>query len=148
MTKKISEDDVPMDAEVEPVTDESIADETPADVAPEEVDLSKWLAGLGPDTATYPLAGMSFTLEARSPVWYEQWRGEVKDGDLDADEAALRFLAGHIIQPEGVTVEALRTIRESRWREVDEMAKLAVELDGNPVLMALMEPGFLPGASD
>ena len=91
---------------------------------------------------------MSFTLEARSPVWYEQWRGEVKDGDLDADEAALRFLAGHIIQPEGVTAEALRTIREHRWREVDEMAKLAVELDGNPMLMALMEPGFLPGASD
>lgn len=134
----------------ERVADESLADET-AEVAeskPEEFDFSAWLSGLAPLTAEYTLLnGPTFTLQARTMDFLRENDLVLEKGDAVPEDHALRFLAAHIVEPEGVTVEALEKIGDTPGytQGVQQMAILASQLSYQP---STVNPHFLRGASD
>lgn len=146
--KKI--DDEALDAgPAEQVADESLADEaTEAELQPEEFNFAEWLSGLRPLTATFPLpGGPSFTLQARTMDYLRENDLVLEKGDPVPEDHALRFLAAHIVEPEGVTVEALEKIGDTAGytQAIQQAAILASQLSYSP---SSVSPRFLRGASD
>lgn len=134
---------------VEQVADESLADETaPEPPAPEQFDFREWLSGLAPLTAQYTLLnGPTFTLQARTMDYLRENDLALEKGDPVPEDHALRFLAAHIVEPEGVTVEALEKIGDTPGytQGITQMAILASQLSYQP---STVNPHFLRGASD
>ncbi len=150
MPKKKITDEALDAGPAEHVADESLADET-AEVAepkPDEFDFSEWLSGLGPLTAEYTLpSGPTFTLQARTRDFIREQGLALAKDDPVPDDHALRFLAAHIVHPEGVSVDDLKRIGDTPGYTdgVQAMAILASQLSYQP---STVSPRFLRGASD
>ena len=150
MPKKKIADEALDAGPAEQVADESLADEPApqAESKPEEFDFSEWLSGLSPLTAEYTLLnGPTFTLQARTMDYLRENNLVVEKNDVVPEDHALRFLAAHIVKPEGVTVEALEKIGDTPGytQGVQQMAILASQLSYQP---STVNPHFLRGASD
>ncbi len=104
------------------------------------------MKGLAPAVAYYPLGGIILKLQARTQTWIEALRCEGLGEDVTALDANLELIAGHVVEPRGITAAVLAEIRETHAPEVDELLGLVRDLDSKP--RNQIAPRFLHAASD
>ena len=114
---------------------------TEADLAAaaEAFDLHAWLDGLAPAEAIYEKAisaGLPtpIKLQARTAEWREALN---PDDKLEDDEVDLLYIAGHIIEPEALGVEELRTLFAARPQHRGPLRAACWQLDNEPEVSPL-----------
>ena len=134
-----------MSKQIDPSVGETGGAKGEPDLNHEEFDLAAWVKGLAPAVAYYPLGGIILKLQARTQTWIEalvEGLGE----DTTALDANLELIAGHVVEPRGITAAVLAEIRETHAPEVDELLGLVRDLDSKP--RNQIAPRFLHAASD